>query len=135
MTYGSETLTLTKQIVKKIRTTQFAMERSILGLSLRDRVPNHEIRRRSGVQDAIQKITMLKWNWAGHVARMTDNRWTKRITEWRPREDALRSRGRPPTRWSDDLKRIRTNWIQAAQDRDLWRKLREAYVQQWTRTS
>lgn len=108
------------------------MERSMLGISLRDRIPNTEIRRRTGVQDAVERITILKWNWAGHVARMTDNRWTKRITEWRPRQDAFRSRGRPPTRWADDLRRIETNWIQSAQDRELWKHLREAYVQQWT---
>ena len=36
--------------------------------------------------------------------------------EWRPREQALRNRGRPPTRWTNDVKRISTNWIQAAQN-------------------
>lgn len=63
---------------------------------------------------------------------MTDNRWTKRILEWRPRMDK-RSRGRPPTRWSDDVKKIVGNWIwiHTAQDRDRWFKLEEAYIQQW----
>ena len=27
------------------------------------------------------------WRWAGHVARMNDNRWTKRITDWCPYND------------------------------------------------
>lgn len=131
LTYGAETLTLTRRTIHKIRVAQRAMERSMLGISLRDRVPNHEIRRRTRVVDAIERITTLKWNWAGHVARLTDNRWTRRILEWRPRREAYRNRGRPPTRWTDDLKRCQGNWMQAAQDRDTWRELRETYIQQW----
>lgn len=135
LTYGAETLTLTKRTIKKIRVTQLAMERSMLGISLRDHIPNTEIRRRSGVADVVERITVLKWNWAGHIARFPDDRWTKRILEWRPRSEAFRNRGRPPTRWTDDLKRISTNWMQTAQDRQQWKSLREAYVQQWTSIS
>lgn len=133
LSYGSETSTLTRKSINKVRVAQRAMERSILGISLRDRVPNERIRQRTGITDAIERIAYLKWNWAGHVARMPNEKWTKRIMEWRPRDQALRSRGRPPTRWTDDIKRISTNWIHAAQDRNEWRLLREAYVQQWTR--
>lgn len=135
LTYGAETLTLTKQSVNKIRVAQRGMERSMLNLSLRDRVPNEQLRLMSGITDAIERIAILKWNWAGHVARFTDGRWTRKILEWRPRQDAYRSRGRPPTRWSDDIKRLRTNWISAAQERHGWNRLREAYVQQWTQMS
>ncbi|GJQ77305.1 hypothetical protein Trydic_g20725 [Trypoxylus dichotomus] len=50
--------------------------------------------------DAIRTILHLKWNWAGHVARLTDGRWTKRILQWRPRSEAYRSRGRcEKSRW------------------------------------
>lgn len=132
LTYGAETLTLTKNTVNRIQIAQRRMERSMLSLSLRDRISNARLRQMSGVTDAIERITTLKWNWAGHVARFSDNRWTKRILEWRPLIDAQRSRGRPPTRWSDDIKRLETNWISAAQDRRGWINLREAYVQQWT---
>lgn len=47
--------------------------------------------------------------------RLNDNKWTKRVIEWRNREEAKRSRRRS-TRCSDDLKRIYTNWMQAFQD-------------------
>ena len=73
-------------------------KRAMLGLSLRDRVPNTTVRGRSGVTDAIERIANLKWNWAGHLARVNDNRWTRKVTEWRSRDDAFRNRGRPPTR-------------------------------------
>lgn len=132
LTYGAETLTLTKKAVQKIKVTQRAMERLMLGLTLRDHITNDELRRRTRVIDAVERIAILKWNWAGHIARVQDNRWTKRIIEWRPRQDAYRNRGRPPTRWSDDIKRVHTNWIQEAQNRRMWKQSREAYVQQWT---
>ena len=38
-----------------------------------------------------------KWRWTGHVARMNDNRWTNRITNWCPYNDK-RSKKRPDTR-------------------------------------
>lgn len=109
LTYGAETLSLTKQTANKIRVAQRSMQRIILNLSLRNKIPNVEVRRRSGVADAISKISSIKWNWAGHLTRTNDGRWVKKITEWRPRDHAFRSRGRPSARWSDDLKRFHTN--------------------------
>ncbi|CAK1600115.1 unnamed protein product [Parnassius mnemosyne] len=56
----------------------------------------------SRVTDIAQRISKLKWQWAGHIARRTDDRWGKKVLEWRPRTGG-RSVGRPSTRWSDDL--------------------------------
>lgn len=130
MTYGAETLTLTDTSAKKLRIAQRKMERSMIGVSLRDHMRNEDLRARTGVTDVIYHVAKLKWNWAGHVARMTDGRWTKRLLEWRPRADK-RSRGRPPTRWTDDIRRMTTNWMESAQDRRQWAEMREAYIQQW----
>lgn len=30
---------------------------------------------------AVERVAILKWNWAGHIARMRENRWTKRIID------------------------------------------------------
>ena len=130
MTYGAETLTLTVTSARKLRITQRKMERSMLGVSLREHVRNEDLRARTGVTDVIYQVAKLKWNWAGHVARMTDGQWTKRLLERRPRADK-RNRGRPPTRWTDDIKRITTNWMQSAQDRGQWAEMGEAYIEQW----
>lgn len=131
MTYGMETSTLTKKSASRLQVTQRRMERSMLGITLRDRMSNEDLRRRTRVTDVIIRIAKLKWSWAGHVARLSDIRWTRRLLEWRPRLDK-RSRGRPPTRWTDDIKRVTTNWLETARSRDKWKKLGEAYVQQWT---
>ena len=56
-----------------------------------------------GYAIAQKHIGKPKWRWAGHVVRMHVNRWTKRCTEWQPRE-GRRNRGRPARRWRDDYR-------------------------------
>lgn len=74
LTYDAETLTLTKISIKKLQTTQRKMERAMIGLTLRDRIRNEEIRRRTGFRDIIERIARLKWKWTGHIARLRDGR-------------------------------------------------------------
>ncbi|CAH2083561.1 unnamed protein product [Euphydryas editha] len=132
LTYGAETWTLTKGLVHRFKVAQRAMERAMLGVSLKDRIRNETIRERTKVTDVAQRISTLKWQWAGHLCRRTDGRWSRRVLEWRPRI-GKRSVGRPPTRWTDDLRRIAgVGWMRIAESRDVWRELGEAYVQQWT---
>lgn len=132
MTYGAETWSLTMCLIKKLRIAQRAMERAMLGISLRDRIRNEEIRRRTKITDIAQRSSKLKWQWAGHIARRTDGRWSRKVLEWIPRI-GKRSVGRPPARWTDDLAKVAgVGWMQAASDRSEWRLLGEAYVQQWT---
>ncbi len=130
--YGSETWTLTMGLIRRLKVTQRAMERAMLGVSLRDRIRNEEIRRRTKVTDIARRIAKTKWQWAGHIARRDDGRWGRKVLEWRPRA-GRRSVGRPPTRWTDDLVKVAGRaWMRAAQDRALWKALEEAFVQQWT---
>nr|XP_027226204.1 uncharacterized protein LOC113818222 [Penaeus vannamei] len=53
---------------------------------------------------------------AGHVARMDNNRWTKKTREWVPRE-GRRSRGRPKKRWSDAIaEKVGATWMRQVQE-------------------
>lgn len=61
---------------------------------------------------------------ARYIARMEES---KKLLEWNPRADK-RSRGRSP----NVLKKIATNWIATARDRENWGLLEETYIQQWT---
>ena len=80
-------------------------------------------------------MTNTKWKWAGHVARMNDNRWTVRCTEWQVR-NGKRSRGRPRRRWHDDIQHWQgATWSRKARDRQQWRELAEGYFQQWRDTA
>ena len=72
-----------------------------------------------------------KQRWAGHIARMKDNRWFKRCTEWQPRR-GKRSRGRPSRRWQDDITRKEgTTWTRQATHRGQWKTLMEGYILPW----
>ena len=111
MTYGCQTWSLNKQTTNKLRTAQRAMERKMLDLKLKDKIPCSEIRKRTKFIDIIEYTLKQKWKWAGHIARLEDNRWTKRCTEWQPRR-RKRSRGRPSRRWQDDItEKEGTTWI------------------------
>ena len=80
----------------------------------------------------MENIKKLKWCWAGHVARMQDNRWTKRVTEWIPL-GCKRDRARPKIRWADEIrKHAGPMWTQEARDRPKWKVHGKAFVQQWT---
>ena len=54
MTYGCQTWSLNKQMTNKLRTAQRAVERKMLDLKLRDKIPCSEIRKRAKIIDIIE---------------------------------------------------------------------------------
>ena len=105
MTYGAETWTLTKQAQNKLAAAQTKMERSMLNITYKDRRTNiwvRPLRERTKLIDIIYTVRKMKWSWAGHINRLKDDRWTSRVTTWRPYDKKIRQ-GRPAKRWRDDL--------------------------------
>ena len=76
------------------------------------------------------KAKTLKWCWAGHLMRTTDDRWSKTVTEWIP-IDCKRRLGRPNRRWKDELQGFSNDWRETAEERNTWRDLGEAFALQW----
>ena len=74
MIYGRETWTLNAQATQRLRVTQRAMERCMLGITRIDRKTNEWIRAQTRVEDIIKTAKKMKWRWAGHIARRTDGR-------------------------------------------------------------
>lgn len=135
LTYGCQTWALTQKHYTKLRTCQRGMERSMIGVTLKDRTRAQEIRLITKVEDIIKKIRQLKWRWTGHMTRDSKIKWTKIVSEWYPR-DGKRKRGRQVKRWTDDIKKIGgTIWPRKANDRMLWKQLEEAYVSHDTLTT
>ncbi|CAH2209494.1 jg24997 [Pararge aegeria aegeria] len=66
---------------------------------------NEDIRRRTRVTNIAQRVASLKWQWAGYLARRTDERRGHKLLKWRP-FTGKRSVGWPPTRWTDDFRRV-----------------------------
>lgn len=77
--YGKETSTLTKKSATKLRVTQRRMERSMLSVTLRDKIRNQQLRIRTGVAYVITRIGKMKWSWTGHIIRL--NGGLERISE------------------------------------------------------
>ena len=66
--------------------------------------------------------------WAGHVARMGEDRVVHRVLVAKP--EGKRPLRRPRRRWEDNIKMnlqevggVRGDWMELAQDRDGWRAL------------
>ena len=126
ITYGCQTWAITRRMENRLQTTQRSMERQMLGITKMDRKTSKWIRQQTNVQDIKARVKELKWRWAGHVARITDNRWTKEVTEWIPLNEK-RKRARPKTRWEDDIRKfVGVTWM-----RELLKYHGEAFIQQW----
>ncbi|KAE9413963.1 hypothetical protein Angca_007024, partial [Angiostrongylus cantonensis] len=104
LTYASETWSLCKQDERSLSVIERGVERTMLGVSrfaqVRDGIPSSDLPQRSKIKGAVLYAKQLKIRWAGHVMRMNDNRWTRAVSDWIPR-DVKRTAGRPATRWSE----------------------------------
>jgi len=98
LTYGAQTCAPTSKQMERLRVTVRAMERSMMGIKLKDKKKNENIRELTGLKDVGETVDGLKWKYAGHLARMDKTRWCRISNEWIPR-DKKRERGRPATRW------------------------------------
>ena len=101
-TYGAETWTLTKQAQNKLAAAETKMERSMLNITYKDGRTNIWVGERTKLIDIVYTVRKIKWSWAGHINRLKDDRWTSRVTTWRPYDKKIRQ-GRPAKRWRNDL--------------------------------
>ncbi|KAK6752225.1 hypothetical protein RB195_003569 [Necator americanus] len=143
LTYASETWAFRKQEENAVSIIERAIERVMLRVprftKVRNGIRSSPLRQRSKIRDAAAFAKESKIRWAGHVMRFNDNRWTKAVSDWVPR-DIKRTTGRPPTRWSDFFTKSfkekydalcvprerRNHWTILVRDRDwenYWRPL------------
>jgi hypothetical protein len=132
--YGCETWSLTLRKEHRLRVFENRVLRRMFG-SKRDEVTgewrklhNEELHNLYLSPDVIRQIKSRQMRWAGHVARMGDERKVYRISVVKP--EGKRSLGRPRRRWEDgirmDLREIgwgSVEWIKLAEDRGRWRAL------------
>jgi hypothetical protein len=87
---------------------------------------NDELRDLYSSLNIVRVIKSRRMRWAGHVARLREERGAYRVLVGKP--EGKRPLGRPRRRWEDniktDLREIGidgANWIRLAQDRVQWR--------------
>nr|XP_034832243.1 uncharacterized protein LOC117989050 [Maniola hyperantus] len=130
LTYGCQTWSLTKAQKKKLESCQNAMNRSMMGKKLSDRIRTTTIKKYTKTKDVSITIRNLKWKWAGHTIRGQD-KWSKTVMHWYTGH-LKRKRGRPAQRWVDDIRETAgATWSRTAGDRNIWRQLEEAFAKKW----
>ena len=82
VTYGSETWEINKRNGKRLKALEMDFWRGACGVSRLEHVRNDEIRRRvHRNKDIMDTINMKRLIWYGHVQRMTEERWPKRMLD------------------------------------------------------
>jgi len=137
--YGYETWSLTLREERKLKLCDNMVLRRIFG-PRRDevtrewrRLHNEELNYLCSSPNIVRVIKSRRMRWAGHVARMGEERGVYRVLVGKP--EGKRPLGRPRRRWVDnirmDLQEVgcgHVDWIGLAQDRDRWLTLVSAVM-------
>jgi hypothetical protein len=137
--YGCETWSLTVREEHKLRMFENKVLRRIFGPK-RDGVTggwrklhNEELHNLYSSPSIIRIIKSRRMRWAGHVARMGENRNVYKFLVGKP--EGKRPVGRPRRRWIDNIKLDLldigvsvVDWIGLTQDRYRWRALVNAEI-------
>ena len=131
---GFETWSLTLREQHRLRVFENRVLRRIFG-PRRDGVTgewrklyNEELNDLYSSPNIVRVIKSRRLRWAGHVARMEEERGVHKVLVGKP--EGKRPLGRPRRRWEDNIKmdleevgRGCGDWMELAQDRDIWQAL------------
>jgi hypothetical protein len=131
--YGCETWTLTEKHEKTLNTWERKILRKIFGPindqgAWRKRY-NHELYNLYKGPDTVASIKSQRLRWAGHVARMDDERFPKKALT--KKLDQKKAPGRPRRRWEECVKDdvvktgCREDWKKKARSRPEWKLIVE----------
>jgi len=139
VSYGCETWSLTLREERKLRVFENMVLRRIFGPRRVEvteewrRLHNEELNDLYCSPNIVRVIKSRRMRWAGHLARMREERGVYRILVGKP--EGKRPLGRPRRKWVDnirlDLQEVGCgymDWIGLAQDRDRWRTLVSAVM-------
>jgi hypothetical protein len=86
---------------------------------------NEELNDLYSLPNILRVVKSRRMRWAGHVARLREERGVHRVLVGKP--EGKRPLGRPRHRWEDNIKMVlqevgrgREDWMELAQDRDGW---------------
>jgi hypothetical protein len=129
--YGCETCSLTLREERRVRVFENRMLRRVFGPK-RDEVTgewrklhNEDLNDLYSLPNIVRVVKSRRMRWAGHVARMAEDRGGHRVSVGKP--EGKRPLGRLRRILEDNIKMDfqevgggREDWIELAQDRDKW---------------
>ena len=132
--YGCETWSLPLREERRLRVFENRVLRRVFG-PRRDEVTgewrklhNEELNDLYSLPNIVRVVKSRRMRWAGHVARMGEDRDVHKVLVGKP--EGKRTLGRPRHRWENNIKLDfqevgggRGDWMELAQDRDRWRAL------------
>jgi len=132
--YGCETWSLTLREEQRLRVFENRVLRKVYGPKRDEvtrewrRLHNEELNDLYSLPNIVRVVKSRRMRWAGHVARMGEDRGVYRVLVGKP--EGKRPLGRPRRKSEDyikmDLQDVgggRGDWMELAQDRDRWRAL------------
>ena len=132
--YGCETWSLTLREDRRLRVFENRVLRRVLGPKGDEltgewrKLCNEDLNDVYSLPSIVLVVKLKRMRWAGHVARMGEDRGVHRVLVGKP--EGKRPLGRPRRRWEDNIKMDlqevgggRGDWMELAQDRDGWRSL------------
>jgi len=132
--YRCETWSLTLREERRLRVFENRVLRKVFGPK-RDEVTgecrkllNEEPNDLYSLPNIVRVVKSRRMRWAGHVARMGEDRGVHRVLVGKP--EGKRPLRRPRRRWEDNIKMDlqevgggRGDWMELAEGRDRWRAL------------
>jgi hypothetical protein len=132
--YGCKTWSLTLREERRLRVFENRVLRRVFGPKTDEvtgesrKLHNEELNDLYPLPNIVREVKSRRMRWAGHVARMGNDRGVHRVLVGKP--EGKRPLGRPRRRWENNIKmdlqkvgRGRGDWMELAQDSDRWRAL------------
>ena len=108
MLYGMETVAVMEKQVGKMEVAELKMGRWALGVTRKDKIRNEYVRGTAKIAKLGDKLRNARLLWYGHVKRIENTTWEKRMMKMAV--PGRRKRGRPRRRWMDlvreDMERV-----------------------------
>jgi hypothetical protein len=122
--YGADIREITEANQKKLQAFQIDFLQRSCGISRLDHVRNDRIKEIMDLDKMIiDRVEGKQLVWYGHLQRMSEERWPKKIWEWTPH--GRMRRGRPRRTWSNNIKEAmaaRDLDEQDIQNRSRWKR-------------
>ena len=111
--YSAELWPLSATLTKNLYAAHHRWQRSILGISWKNKVTNAEVRTRTGQQSMDNLHRERRLRWLGHVLRMDHRRIPQQALYWEV-PGFKRGPGRPRANWigtvKKDLRKMTLTW-------------------------